>query len=236
MQALKEERETFEAEAAQHTETVQQLAALDAAWEANPVSVLTSLLASTENPSYALGLLIKEAAGNDLLTAEALEYFGIDEKTKRDWSTETELERLRREVREREERETQRSAKDEEAAAETRVREVMQAFENQITDIISDEGLDFPTAQDKAHFKADLLKYAKDNQILDLKKAYAALAYERDREARAAQSRRAKVQEKKAATKVVSRSGAGASGVSAVRNPNLDLRSVIEETMNELKF
>ena len=236
MQALKEEREAFETEAAQHTETVLQLADLDAAWEANPVSVLTGLLASTENPSYALGLLIREAAANDLLTPDALQYFGIDEETKKSWSTETEIERLRREIKEREEAEAQRSVKEQESATESRVREAMAAFERQIDEIVVEESLDFPTVQEKAHFKAELLKYAKDNSILDLKKAYAALSYERSREARVADARRAKASEKKSATKVVSRKGAGSSGVSPVRNPNQDLRSVIEETMKELKF
>jgi len=236
MQALKEERETFEAEAAQHVETIQQIADLDAAWEANPVSVLTSLLASTENPSYALGLLVKEAAANDLLTEDALQYFGIDAATKQAWSTETELERLRREVKERSEREAQLQAKEQESASEARVREAVQVFENQINEIVAEEGLDFPTVQEKAAFKADLLRYAKDNSILDLKKAYAALSYERERESRATAARRAKSQQKKAATKVVSRSGASAAGVSPVANQSQDLRSVIEETMKELKF
>jgi hypothetical protein len=236
MQALKEERETFEAEAAQHVETIQQIADLDAAWEANPVSVLTSLLASTENPSYALGLLVKEAAANDLLTEDALQYFGIDAATKQAWSTETELERLRREVKERSEREAQLQAKEQESASEARVREAVQVFENQINEIVAEEGLDFPTVQEKAAFKADLLRYAKDNSILDLKKAYAALAYERDRESRATAARRAKSHQKKAATKVVSRSGASAAGVSPVANQSQDLRSVIEQTMKDLKF
>jgi hypothetical protein len=236
MQALKEERETFEAESAQYVETIQQIADLDAAWEANPVSVLTSLLASTENPSYALGLLVKEAAANDLLTEDALKYFGIDAATKQTWSTETELERLRREVQERVEREAQLQAKEQETAAESRVREAMQVFENQINEIVTEEGLDFPTIEEKAAFKAEILRYAKDNSILDLKKAYAALSYERERESRATAARRSKSQQKKAATKVVSRSGASAAGVSPVANQNQDLRSVIESTMKELKF
>jgi hypothetical protein len=236
MQALKEEREAFETEAAQHVDTIQQIADLDAAWEANPVSVLTSLLASTENPSYALGLLVKEAAANDLLTEDALQYFGIDAATKQAWSTETELERLRREVRERTEREAQLQAKEQESASEARVREAVQVFESQINEIVAEEGLDFPTVQERAAFKADLLRYAKDNSILDLKKAYAALAYERDRESRATAARRAKSHQKKAATKVVSRSGASAAGVSPVANQSQDLRSVIEQTMKDLKF
>jgi hypothetical protein len=235
MQALKEEREAFETEIEQYNGAITQITALDEAWESNPISVLTSLLGSVENPSYALGLLIKEAASNDLLTPEALEYFGIDAKTKEAWSTETEIERLRRQVREREEAEQTRLKQVEESASETRVQEAMAVFEQQITEIIADEEIDLPTIQDRAKFKADVLRYARDNSILDLRKAYAAMIYEQRKAERAAAPRRQAAQQKKAATKVVSRGGAGQSGVSTVNNPK-DLRSVIENTMKELEF
>lgn len=235
MQALKEEREAFEAEAGNYQEAVEQLTALDTAWESSPVSVMTSLLGSTENPSYMLGLLIKEAASNDLLDADALAYFGIDEATQKAWTTETEIERLRREVREREEADQTYAQKAEAAATEARVQEAIQLFEDQVTDIIESEELDLPTLQDRAEFKADLLRYARDNSILDLHKAYAALVYEQNRAAKAAAPRREAVHAKKSATKVVSRGGAGASSVSSV-SKETDLRSVITSTMKELEF
>lgn len=235
MQALKEERETFEAEIEQYNGAITQITALDQAWEENPITVLTSLLGSVENPSYALGLLIKEAASNDLLTPEALEYFGIDAQTKEAWSTETEIERLRRQVRERDEAEKLRTEEVENSASEQRVQEAMSVFEQQITEIIADEELDLPTIQDRAKFKADVLRYARDNSILDLRKAYAAMIYEQRKAERAAAPRRQAAQQKKAATKVVSRRGAGQSGVSTVNNPK-DLRSVIESTMKELEL
>jgi hypothetical protein len=234
MQALKEERETFQQEVSQYQDVLTQVEQLDQAWESSPVSVLASLLGSTENPSYTLGLLIKEAASYDLLTPEALQYFGIDEDTKKSWSTETELERLRRELGEREKLEEKRNAEVEETQQEARVRQAIESFENQIEEIISEEDIDLPTIQEKAHFKAELLKYAKDNSILDLKKAYAALSYERQKTNR--RSAAPKDNSRKAATRVVSRRGAGESGVTPVRNSNQDLRSVIEETMKELRL
>lgn len=235
MQALKEEREAFEAEVGDYQGVVEQLTALDTAWESNPVSVLTSLLGSTENPSYMLGLLIKEAAANELLDADALAYFGIDEATQKAWSTETEIERLRREVREREEAEKSYAEKREAEAAEARVQEAIKVFEDQVTEIIETEELDLPTQQDRAEFKADLLRYARDNGILDLRKAYAALVYEQARAAKEAAPRRAAAHSKKSATKVVSRGGAGQSSVASVRKET-DLRSVIENTMKELEL
>lgn len=235
MQALKEEREAFEAESGNYQEVVEQLTALDTAWESNPVSVMASLLGSTENPSYMLGLLIKEAVSNDLLDADALAYFGIDEATQKAWTTETEIERLRREVREREEADQSYAQKAEAAATEARVQEAIKGFEDQVTDIIESEELDLPTTKDRAEFKADLLRYARDNGILDLHKAYAALVYEQNRAAKAAAPRREAAHAKKSATKVVSRGGAGSSSVSSVKKET-DLRSVITSTMKELEF
>lgn len=235
MQSLKEEREAFQAEVSGYQETLGQLSALDEAWESNPVSVMTSLLGSTENPSYYLGLIIKEAAANDLLTDEALQYFGIDAETKRSWSTETEMERLKRQIKEREDVDARRSQEYQEQASEARVQEAIKMYDNQVTEIIAAEDLDFPTAKERSEFKADLLRYAHENNILDLHKAYAALAYERSRQANASQKRRAASHEKKAATRVVSKRGAGSSGVSKVDNTK-DLRSVIQSTMRDLNF
>lgn len=235
MQALKEEKEAFETEISEYNDTFEQLQSLDAAWESNPVSVMTSLLGSTENPSYMLGLLIKEAAANDMLTAEALQYFGIDDATKQAWSTETEMERLRREIAEREAEDSNYATQAEEQAAEARIQEAINMFESQVSDIIATENLDLPTTTERAQFKAELLRYAQDNQILDLTKAYAAMSYEAQREGRQVAARRAASHQKKSATKVVSRTGAGESGVSSVTSTT-DLRSVIEKTMKELKF
>ena len=235
MQALKEEREALEAEVGDYQGAIQQLSSLDEAWESSPVTVLTSLLGSTDNPSYMLGLLIKEAAANDLLTAEALQYFGIDETTKKAWSTDTEIERLRREVESREQAEARRIQDAETASTEARIQEAMAAFENQITEIISEEELDLPTTRDRAEFKADVLRYARDNSILDLRKAYAAMVYEQNKEQRAAAKRSQPLRSKKEATRVVSRRGAGASGVTSVDNPK-DLRSLIQSTMKEIEF
>ena len=235
MQALKDEREAFETEIADYQGAIQQLSSLDEAWESSPVTVLTSLLSSTDNPSYMLGLLIKEAAANDLLTAEALQYFGIDDTTKREWSTDTEIERLRREVAAREQAEAKRVSDAEAASTEARIQEAMAAFEQQITEIIAEEELDLPTTRDRAEFKANVLRYAKDNSILDLRKAYAAMIYEQNKEQRAAAKRSQPLRSKKEATRVVSRRGAGAGGVTSVDNPK-DLRSLIQSTMKEIEF
>lgn len=229
MQLLKEEKEAFQEEISQYQETLEQLSSLDTAWETNPVSVLTNLLGSTDNPSYFLGLVIKEAAANDLLTPEALQYFGIDTETKRVWTQETEMERLRKQLAEKEEFERLRQEQEVDKIYESKVQDAIQMYDNQITDIIKTEGIDLPTARDRQEFKVSVLKYANENGILDLKKAYAAMMYENSR------TKGRVANPKKQATKVVSRKSVGGSNVSKVNNPK-DLRSLIHDTMKEIDF
>jgi hypothetical protein len=229
MQALKEEKDAFYTEISQYQETLDQLNALDTAWESNPVSVLTNLLGSTENPSYFLGLVIKEAAANDLLTPEALEYFGIDSETKRSWSTETEMERLKQELAQKEDVERLRKEQETNKVYESKVQDAIQMYDNQITEIIAEEDLDLPSAKDRSDFKVTVLKYASENGILDLKKAYAAMTYELSRK------KGTVVNPKKKATQVVSRKSTSGSSVSNVNNPK-DLRSLIQDTMKDLNF
>jgi hypothetical protein len=226
MQELKEEREAYEAELEQVSGTLTQIEQLDQAWSENPVTVLTHLISSTDNPAQSLGYLIREMAVYDLLPPEALEYFGIDQNSKEAWAQESELERLRREASELQELQ-------EKSSADARVQEAMRGLELQIREIVVDEGLQFETDTDEARFRAELLGYAKDTGITDLKKAYAAMSYERSK---AQRGKAPKSNPRKEATRVVSKRGAGAGGVTPVRNGKQELRSVIETTMKEMNL
>jgi len=236
MQALRDEREAFELESKGFIESVEGMQSLDAAWEENPVSVLQSLITSVDNPEYALGLLIKELASSNVLSAEALQYFGIDDETKKSWSNESEIEMLRRQVAEKEQMEEDIRSQANTVTEENRIKEAVKEFDNQIHEIVLEEGLDFDTEGERLFFRADLLKYANENGILNLRKAYAAMQYERGKSDKSLKLKNEKTNQKKSATKVISRGGAGQSGVTAVRNKNMDLKSVIEQTMKELEF
>lgn len=233
MQELKEEKEQFEAEVEQVSDTLTQLQQLDEAWTTSPISVLTQLISSTENPAQSLGYLIREMAVYDLLPPEALEYFGIDSNSKEAWAQESELERLRRELQEREAYEAEVNEANKKAESDSRVQEAMKVLEFQIREIISEEELSFDSSAKEAEFRAELLGYAKETGITDLKKAYAAMSYEKGRSAR---SRTSKSSSNKKATRVVSRGGAGAGGVTPVNSGKQDLRSVIETTMKEMNL
>jgi hypothetical protein len=236
MQALRDEREAFELESKGFIESVEGMQSLDAAWEENPVSVLQSLITSVDNPEYALGLLIKELASSNVLSAEALQYFGIDDETKKSWSNESEIEMLRRQVAEKEQMEEDIRSQANSVTEENRIKEAVKEFDNQIHEIVLEEGLDFDTEGERLFFRADLLKYANENGILNLRKAYAAMQYERGKSDKSLKLKNEKAVQKKSATKVISRGGAGQSGVTSIGNKNMDLKSVIEQTMKELEF
>ena len=233
MQELKEEKEQFEAEVNSVSDTLAQLQQLDQAWESSPISVLTQLIGSTDNPAQSLGYLIREMAVYDLLPPEALEYFGIDASSKEAWAQETELERLRRELKEKEAYEAELSETQKKNEADGRVQEAMKVLESQIAEIVSEEGFEFETPVEESKFRAELLGYAKDSGITDLKKAYAAMSYEREKSTK---GKTRKSSSRKEATRVVSRRGAGAGGVTPVRNGQQDLRGVIESTMKEMNL
>jgi len=230
MQALKEEKESFDIEASQFVETVQGMQELDAAWESNPISVLTNLITSVEQPEYALGLLIKELATLNALSPEALQYFNIDNDTLGSWKQESEVDALRRQVREKEELEAQIKSEADSKTQELQIQNAIANFERTIDDIISNEELEFRSDAEQLKFRADLLGYAKDNNILDLNKAFAAMQYESNK----SRKRSSNVETKRTAKKVISKGGASGQAVTPVSNGKEDLRTIIENTMKEL--
>jgi hypothetical protein len=230
MQALKEEKEAFEAQSSQFIDSVNGMQELDAAWSENPVSVLTNLITSVEQPEYALGLLIKELATLNALSPEALQYFNIDNGTMDSWKQESEVESLRRQVREKEELEAQIKSEADSKSQELQIQNAIANFEKTIDDIISNEELEFKSDTEQLRFRANLLGYAKDNNILDLNKAFAAMQYEANK----SRKKSSNVETKKTAKKVISKGGASAQGVTPVSNGKEDLRSIIESTMKEL--
>jgi hypothetical protein len=144
------------------------------------------------------------------------------------------LTKLRKEVSERDRLEKELEQRNYTTQQEKAIEQTIQQFDNQINEIIEEEGIELKTELAQATFKAEILTYAQDNNILDMKKAYAAMAYEKSKADRAKAKKNAASSEKKTATKVISKGGASAGGVSPVQNSKADLRSVIEQTMREL--
>jgi hypothetical protein len=172
-------------------------------------------------------------AVENTLGEQTLSYFGIDDARLTQLSTEYELDRLKREAYERQLAEEKQSEANSNLQMQNSVQEAVQKFNNQINEIITEEGLDLPTLAEKDQLKADILKYARDNGIYDMHKAYNALAYERQKEAKAKQAKVEQSHAKKSATQKVSKGGAGA-GQTTSSNDGKSLDDIIWENMGKL--
>jgi hypothetical protein len=229
-QALAAEREEIENAKGELSEVVQQVSALDEAWESNPISVIAHFTASTENPTQAVALLIKELASADLLERDFLEMFGITPEVRSQWSQESEIENLRSQVNRTERAEKSKAEKAEMDAA---VEQAIASFDRDIDDIIVGEDLKMDAGQ-RSVFRKQLATYARDNEITNLKAAYKALRFEEDSQKRKVAQKTAERTKAKRSTSAVARSGSGNSGASPVSSEPTDLRSLIASTMKEL--
>jgi hypothetical protein len=225
-QALKKEIEEFEEVKSTLVEAFEGMQSLEDAWEENPITVLAQFASNTENPTYAVALLIKELAS--VLDRDFLETFGITPEMQRQWSQETQNNRQQQQARATGNRREQELA---EAQEELEVQRAIAEYDRQIDEILDENGLDFTVKQRNA-FRQELARYAAENELTNLKAAYKAFKYEETQKAKASAAKTAsKAKEKKAAA-VVTRSGSGADGASPVQD-NSDLQSVIMAAMKD---
>lgn len=225
-QALKKQIEEFEEVREELVGAYEGVQALEQAWEENPITVLAQFASNTDNPTYAVALLIKELA--PVLDRDFLEMFGVTPEVQRQWAQESRSSQAMRE------QQKTGSAKEQELAAmqeELEIQRAIAEYDRQIDEILEDEGLDF-TVKQRNEFRKELAKYAAENELTNLKAAYKAFKYEETKRKKAVAAKTAaKAKEKKAAS-VVTRSGAGSDGASAM-NDNSDLQSVIRAAMKD---
>lgn len=227
-QALKKQIEEFEEVSGTLVEAYEGLQSLEQAWEENPITVLSQFFSTTENPTYAMALTIKELAVANLLDQDFLDMFGVTSDVKRQWSQETQSTRVQQEQQATGSRREQELAA---AQEELEIQKAIAEYDRQIDEILDDEGLDF-TVKQRAAFRKELATYAADNELTNLKAAYKAFKYEETQtKKKAAAKTAAKAKDKKAAS-VVARSGSGADGASAVKDSS-DLTSVIKAAMQD---
>jgi hypothetical protein len=226
-QALAAEKQQLEEVIGSVSDTLATMQTLDVAWEENPIQVLTHFLSNTENPTFSMALLIKEAASANMLDQEFLDMFGITGEVRKAWKEESEVSSLKRKVSQSEQQEMTRQ---QEAAYEAEVQRAMAEYAREVDSIVAAEGLKLTRAQRDA-FQTRLAQYAYENELTNLSAAYKALKYEetvRKREVAKRTQERAK--QKKAAS-VVGRSGSGAPGQPVA--DNTDLESLIRASMKE---
>jgi hypothetical protein len=227
-QALKRQVEEFEQVRETLEEAYDGIQSLEEAWEENPVTVLAQFTASTENPTHAVALLIKELAAANMLDREFLDMFGVTPDIQRQWAAETRSMQAQQEQKVTGSRREQELAK---AQEELEIQKAIAEYDRQIDEILDAEGLDF-TVKQRAAFREELAKYAAENELTNLKAAYKAFKYEESQKKKKAAAKTvAKAQEKKAA-RAVTRSGAGADGSKPVTDSS-DLQSVIMAAMKD---
>jgi hypothetical protein len=225
-QALKAEIEQIEQVKEVFGEQLSALEELDAAWDENPIQVLTHFTSNTANPTQAVALLIRDLAAQNLLEPQFMEMFGITPQVQQEWARETELNQLRT----ANQRGT--SLKDQElqsAQMELEVQRAIAEYDQQIDDIIDTEGLNFNVKQ-RAAFRQELAKYAADNELTNLKAAYKAFKYEESQKTKALAAKTAEKAKQKKAAGAATRSG---SGQGAPVQDTSDLNAVIRAAMKE---
>lgn len=228
-QALAQEREQFEIAQQGVSETLDQVATLDQAWSENPVSVIAQFTASTDNPTQAVALLIKELASANLLEKEFLDIFGITPEVRADWAQQSEVETLRQRVTRNEQQEFSRAEALENEAA---VQRAIVQFDKDIDEIIASENLKL-SGTGRAEFRQRLAVYARDNDLTNLKAAYKALKYEEQSQKRKVAEKTAERTKQKKATSAVARKGSSGAGAQPVAGEPKDLRTLILESMKE---
>lgn len=228
-QALAQERHKFEQTQTEVQEAVESVQSLDEAWNNNPVSVLAHFTASTDNPTQAVALLIKELAASNLLEKEFLDIFGITGDTQLEWQQQQEVDNLRHKVSKTEQQEESRAMAQQ---TEYAVQQAIVQFEKDIDDILSDEGIKLSSVK-RAEFRQQLASYARDNELTNIKAAYKALKYEEQSTKRNVASKTAERAKAKRSTSAVARKGSSGSDANSVAGAPKDLRSVILESMKE---
>lgn len=225
-QALKAEVEQIEAVKEAYGEQLSALEELDAAWDENPIQVLTHFASNTANPTQAVAMLIKDLASANLLDSQFLEMFGITPDVRNEWAKETELNQLRTA---NQRGTSQKDQQLQSATMELEVQRAIQEYDKQIDDIIESEGLEFNIKQ-RGSFRQELAQYAADNELTNLKAAYKAFKYEESQKTKVlAAKTAAKAKEKKAAG-AATRSGGGQG---APVQDTTDLSAVIRAAMKE---
>lgn len=228
-QALAAEKEEFEQTVTEFSDTLSTLQQLDATWDQDPVKVLTHFTANTENPTQSVALLIKELATAGMLDSEFMEVFGITPDVRAAWGKESQVVSQQQRAASTQKETAQKL---QEAEYEKQVAQAIAQYDQQIDEILEDEGLDLTVKQRNA-FRSRIAAYAHDNELTNLKAAYKALKYEDTQKKKVQAAKSVERAKAKKATSVVGRASSGSKG-SAPVDDNTDLNAVIRSAMREV--
>ena len=228
-QELSEARQAFEQEIQQYAETIENVEAFEASWSDDPAGVISRLAAGTDNPTQALVLTIRNLAAENMLEKDFLDIFGITQDVIAEWSKEAELSQAKSKVSSYEKRDQEAQAEREQQEA---VQSAMARFEQQVDNIIKNEGLNFDAEGRKA-FTQSLASYAFENNLTNLEAARKAMLFDESQKKRQVEQQTRQRASQKRKASAVTRTGSAGGGSPVGQEPS-DLRSLIESTMREL--
>jgi len=214
-QALAEERKAFETERATAQSAVEYVDNLTKAWQSNQAEVVSNFVASTADPTLVLSQVIVELAKAEKLDPKFAETFGITAEVQEKWAAEAKNQSELQSVKQRLERfEAEKAAAEAAQSAQAQEEALIAEYDNQWAQIAATNGLNLDPAKE-AEAKVELLRYALENEIPNLKAAWKALQFEKSQAKPAADPKKAAVAAKKAATGVITAKSTGGSVVSS---------------------
>jgi len=231
-QALAEERRALEADKATANSAVEYVSNLTKAWQTNQAEVVSGFVASTEDPTLVLSQVIVELAKLEKLDPKFLETFGITPETQEKWAAEAKSQSELQSVKARLERfENEKAAAEAAQSARAQEESMIAEYESQWAQIKATSGLTLDPVNE-VEVKIELLQYALNNDIPNLKAAWKALQFEKSQAAPAADPKKAAVAAKKAATGAISPKSSGGS-VSAPKPIN-SIEDAVLQAFQEL--
>ena len=214
-QALAEERKAFDANKASTKQAVDYVANLQNAWQTNQAEVVSGFISSTEDPTLILSQVIVELAKLEKIDPKFLETFGITLEVQQKWAEESKSHSELASVKARLSKfEQEKATIEAQSTAQQQEQALIAEYENQWAQIKLTAGLALDP-QGEAAAKLELLQYALDNEISNLKAAWKALSYEKSLNAKTtADKKSSEVEAKKLATGAITAKSTGGSVVS----------------------
>lgn len=222
-QALAEERKALESERAQATQAIEYVTSLSQRWESNQAEVVSGFVSSTEDPTLVLSQVIVELAKAEKLDPKFLETFGITPEVQEKWVSEVKGQSELAEVKARLSKfEQERAAFEETNAAKAVEDSLIAEYDRQWAEIATTNNL-VGDPNKEIESKLELLNYALENEVPNLKAAWKALQFEKSQAKPAkAPVKKAEVDAKKAATGAITPKSTGGSIVAGKIATNIE--------------
>lgn len=172
-------REWYESRSSDPAGWIQEIVDTEADTSADVT--LAQAIARTDNPTGLLARTFKVMAQSGTLDDDFVEEFGLQDiaKTADKAESEDRITRLERELEE--EREARRK-REQSATQQQRQQEIVQEYERQWDSIVQTEDLEFDSNQAEFDAKVDLMRFAKEREIVNLEDAWSAMQYQRSRQ------------------------------------------------------